>query len=117
MDQQPILEDKAIYFKKTFGLYKGKVTARLLTDHVEFIDKSGQPVVNFPISTITDVKHVRGGLLRIHCGEERHGLQFVLMPYRLFGLIGFMLSGGPAKAKAWAERLGQLGLEVRKGVF
>lgn len=41
----------------------------------------------------------------------------MLGPYRMMGLLGIVLSGGGAKAKAWGQQLGELGMHVRKGTF
>lgn len=117
MDEQPLREDKAIYHRKLVSLGSGKATARLFPDRVEVTDALGSQIASFPVASITDVKQVKGGTLRIRCGEDLHALSFVLGPYRMMGLLGILASGGGAKAKAWGHQLSELGMHVRKGTF
>ena len=113
---QPILEDRVDYFQKNIGLGKS-ATARLLQDSIEIVDSVGSPIVSIPLSAITGVKHVKGGVIRIYVGEQMHGLQFMRMPYRLFGLLGLMLSGAGKKAKEWSAQLSGLGFQVKEKIF
>lgn len=109
---QPLFEGKIDYIQKMVGMGKPS-TIRLFQDYFEVIDKSGQQIANVPLRSLTQASYVKGGLLRLKAGEESHYLQFFRMPYRLFGVVGLLLSGSSKTGKELADKMAELGVQFQ----
>lgn len=108
---QPLFEEKIDYIQKMVGFGKAS-TVKLYNDRLEVVDKAGSQLANIPLQQITNAAYVKGGLFRIQVGEQRHFLQFFRMPYRLFGLLGLLLSKSSAKGTELAKQLTNLGVTL-----
>ena len=113
---QPLFEEKIDYVQKIVGFGKAS-TVKLFNERLEVVDKAGNSVANIALNQITSAAYVKGGLLRIEVGEARHFLQFFRMPYRLFGILGLILSGSSKKGSELAAQLTNLGVKIETKVI
>jgi hypothetical protein len=113
---QPLFEDKIDYAVKTVGMGKAS-TVFLYNDRLEVIDKTGASIATIPLNTITSAAYVKGGLIRLHVGSQKHYLQFYRMPYRLFGVIGIILSKSSQKGTELSRKLADLGVAIETKVI
>ncbi len=113
---QPLFEDRIDYIQKVVGFGKASIV-KLYTDRLEVVDKAGTQLANIPLGQITSAAYVKGGLLRIQVGEQKHYLQFFRLPYRFFGVIGLILSKASAKGSELARQLSGLGVTLETKVL
>lgn len=113
---QPLFEEKIDYIQKMVGFGKAS-TVILFNDRLEVVDKTGSQLANIPLQQITSAVYVKGGLFRIQVGEQKHFLQFFRMPYRLFGLLGLLLSRSSTKGTELAKLLTNLGVALETKIL
>lgn len=118
MDEQPIIITTTVeYLNGMFGFGK-KVNASLYRDRID-LWQGNQLVYQLKLSDIDSVKYpMGGGVLRFKLKDSKMlVINFVVMPWRLLGLLGYYISGGVDNSKLWRYKLAELGVAQTTGVF
>lgn len=112
---QPILSERVEYATKMLGIGK-KATACLYQDRIILFDANNQPIQTIMFAQLTQAVKAFG-MFRFKTGDQLHILSFWPLPYRFFGLAGYMLSRAGPKSEAWANQLAQMGMRFEKKFF
>lgn len=115
--EKPIITTELEILNGVMGFGK-KVDASLYSDRIDFWD--GKTLkYQIKLSDVSKFSHFfGGGGMRFKMNDGANiSLIFVVMPWRLLGLLGYFLSGGMKNSKAWKAELAKLGIDGKDTLF
>ncbi len=103
----PILQTEAEYRKGSMGFgWAFNQIATLYADRIVVNKSDGTVVATIMLSDIAGIKRTYYGALKFTMKDGSKGrLDFIVMKYRFFGLIGMLLSGARAKGAQWEDAI------------